>query len=143
MTASRSSPLRRLQTERVAQGRAGILGPEQATTLQFRDDEVDEVVERIRIGGAHQVEAVAGARGEPFLDAVGDGFGGADHGRVTTTRGEVAEQLAQGGTTGLDDALHRRIATLRTAELLDGRQVGDGGVEVVTGVVLTREHAEL
>src|SRR5690606_18609798 len=82
-------------------------------------------------------------RGEPFLDAVGDGFGGADHRRVTTTRGEVAEQFAQGGTAGLDDALHRRVAPLRPGELLNGWQVVDGSVEVVAGVVLTREHAEL
>ena len=63
---------RALQTKVLAQGHAVIIGPEQAARLQFRDHQVDKIVESTgQIGRLHQ-EAVGAAVEEPCLHIVGD-----------------------------------------------------------------------
>ena len=80
----------------LAQGRAGVLGAEQAASLQFGHDVVDEVVEPAGQVRRHDVEAVGGALVEPVLDLVGDLLGGAGEDPVAAAAGEPLDQLADG-----------------------------------------------
>ena len=56
----------------VAQGRAGVVGAEQAALLQDRHDLIGEGVELAGEEGRHDVEAVGGAGLEPIFQHVGD-----------------------------------------------------------------------
>ena len=63
------------QAEVFTERHAFILLAEETPVLQFRNHEIDEVLERARQPGRHHVEAVGGTTGEPLLDPVGDLLG--------------------------------------------------------------------
>ena len=63
------------KAEMVAQGRSRIFRPEQTTPLQFRHDQIDEVVEAAREVGRQDDEAVGQPAVEPLLEDVGDPLG--------------------------------------------------------------------
>ena len=56
----------------VPQGAAGVFGAEYAATLQLRDHQLNEVVERAGQIRRHDVEAVGGFLDVPLLHHVGD-----------------------------------------------------------------------
>src|SRR4051795_8804850 len=60
------------QAEMVTQRRSLIVFPEQTTLLQFRDDEVDEVVKSFREMWREEHEPVHRPVPEPFLHDVGN-----------------------------------------------------------------------
>src|SRR5690606_16195351 len=71
---SRSSPGLAVDGEAVVitQGAPLVLSPEQAATLQLRDDVVDEQLQPAGVDVALDVEAVSGAVLEPLLHGIGD-----------------------------------------------------------------------
>src|SRR5689334_13618482 len=100
----------------IAQRGAFIVAAEQAATLQFRDYEIDEFVERAREMRRQHVEPVGGAFDKPLLEGVGDGLrSAADHPVAARRRGQIVE-VAQGHVLALshliEDAVER-AATLR------------------------------
>lgn len=84
------------QAQIVAQGRALVLGPEQPTRLQFRNDEIDEIVEPARERRGLDQEPVDAVAVESGLHLVGDHRGGADHRALAAGAGEALVELADG-----------------------------------------------
>src|SRR5579862_2622631 len=80
--------------EVLAQGRPGVLPPEQAPPLQLRHHHPDEFLERAGQVGGGEDEPVAGAGVEPLLHLVRDGGGGADEARALQQGGAVRGQVA-------------------------------------------------
>ena len=80
----------------VAQGGAGVLGPEQATGLQDRHHSSTKVSNPLGSAGGMMLKPSAAPLVEPLLDRVGDLLGGAAEGAVPAAAAEAADQLADG-----------------------------------------------
>ena len=82
------------QTKVIAQGRAGVVGAEQAALLQDRHDPVGEGVELAWEEGRHDVEAIGGAGLEPVFQDVGNLRRTADQQQVAARGGDAMVELA-------------------------------------------------
>ena len=87
--------VRKRHAEILAQHRPFIFRAKQAAALQFRDDQIDEVVDRAGHMRRQQVEAVGGLLDEPLLQLVGDRRGRADQGPMVFAGGRPHRDLAQ------------------------------------------------
>ena len=79
----------------VAQRGAGIGLAIKAAALKLRNNEVDEVVERARIIGRHDVEPISRALNEPLLERIGDRLRGTAQDPVSARRGGEVVEVAQ------------------------------------------------
>src|ERR1700722_7175593 len=82
--------------EVLAQGRPGVLPPEQAPLLQHRHHQPDELLEGAGQVGGRKHEPVAAAGVEPLLHLVRHRRGGTDEARALQQRGAVRGQVADG-----------------------------------------------
>ena len=115
-----------------------VFGAEQAAALQFRDHQLDEIVERARQIRRHDVEAVAGAFDEPLLHVVGDLLGRADEHDLGARAGHPLAELADRQLLPprhRDDAVERALAAVGRRQIVRQRLV-----QRILGQVDVAEH---
>jgi len=113
-------------------GRAFVLGAEDAAPLQLGHDQAAEILERLGIVVAHDIEAVGSLFLQPCFHLVGHVLRRADQHAMAGARSGVAGDLAQGHVV-----LSRRLHDQRLARLggVAGRQLGQWPVERILGKV--------
>src|SRR3546814_8825290 len=99
---------RRRQIQVLAQGTPRIFGTEETATLQFGNDQINEILEPFGRYRRSDHQAVASPRHVPILHLVGDLGSTALHGRTAGERDHRLVGLADGQVAGFDKAGHDR-----------------------------------
>src|SRR5450830_681210 len=95
-TVSRRRSGRMRQSQMITQGGTCILAPKNAALLQNRNDTIDKILQAVRQGIRHKIEAVGGTGAKPLFYLIGNLFWRADQHPMTAATAKRIDQLTHG-----------------------------------------------